>query len=172
MKTGDVAGGQGRDRDEPGRARRVAHGAEGVGVADMAGRGVEQTSYFQVDNPIVRVGTTVLGLHAACADSSGEMSSKMLAKAYPEEKLGMFCVADGKLQVIEYSDLPMERQRERLPDGRPAVGSPAIHAMSVAFVEKVTGDSGFALRITGRRRRCLALIRRRARRSSLMLPMG
>ena len=117
-------------------------------LADMRRRGVEHISYFQVDNPIVRVADPVfLGLHAAAPDSSGEMSSKMLAKAYPEEKLGMFCVADGKLQVIEYSDLPMERQRERLEDGRLRflAGSPAIHVLSVAFVEKVTGDPRFAL---------------------------
>ena len=117
-------------------------------LADMRRRGVEHISYFQVDNPIVRVADPVfLGLHAAGPDSSGEMSSKMLAKAYPEEKLGMFCVADGKLQIIEYSDLPMDLQRERLPDGRLRflAGSPAIHILSVAFVEKVTGDPRFAL---------------------------
>lgn len=117
-------------------------------LADMRRRGVEHISYFQVDNPIVRVADPVfLGLHAAAPDSSGEMSSKMLAKAYPEEKLGMFCVADGTLQVIEYSDLPMDRQRERLADGRLRflAGSPAIHILSVAFVEKLTGDPRFAL---------------------------
>ncbi len=117
-------------------------------LADMQRRGVEHISYFQVDNPIVRVADPVfLGLHASAPDSSGEMSSKMLAKAYPEEKLGMFCVADGKLQIIEYSDLPMDLQRERLADGRLRflAGSPAIHILSVAFVEKVAGDPRFAL---------------------------
>ena len=117
-------------------------------LADMQRRGVRHISYFQVDNPIVHVADPVfLGLHAAAPDSSAEMSSKMLAKAYPEEKLGMFCMADGKLQVIEYSDLPMERQRERLPDGRLRflAGSPAIHILSVDFVEKVNSDPKFAL---------------------------
>ncbi len=117
-------------------------------LADMKARGVEHISYFQVDNPIVRVADPVfLGLHAAAPDSSGEMSSKMLAKAYAEEKLGMFCLGDGKLQIIEYSDLPMERQRERLEDGRLRflAGSPAIHILSVAFVEKVNADPKYAL---------------------------
>jgi UDP-N-acetylglucosamine/UDP-N-acetylgalactosamine diphosphorylase len=117
-------------------------------LADMARRGVEHISYFQVDNPIVPVADPVfIGLHAAAPDSSGEMSSKMLAKAYPEEKMGVFCIADGTLQVIEYSDLPMERQRERLPDGRLRflAGSPAIHMLGVDFVEKVTSDPKFAL---------------------------
>ena len=71
----------------------------------------------------------------------------MLAKAYPEEKLGMFCVGDGKLQIIEYSDLPMEKQRERLEDGRLRflAGSPAIHILSVEFVERVNADPKYAL---------------------------
>ncbi|HRQ73657.1 MAG TPA: UTP--glucose-1-phosphate uridylyltransferase [Phycisphaerales bacterium] len=117
-------------------------------LGDMRRRGVEHISYFQVDNPIVRVADPVfLGLHAAAPDSSAEMSSKMLAKAYPEEKLGMFCVAGGRLRIIEYSDLPMERQRERLPDGRLRflADSPAIHVLSVEFVERLNSDPAFAL---------------------------
>ncbi len=117
-------------------------------LGDMRRRGVEHLSYFQVDNPIVRVADPVfLGLHAAAPDSSAEMSSKMLAKAYPEEKLGVFCVAGGRLRIIEYSDLPIERQRERLPDGRLRflAGSPAIHILSVEFVELLNSDPAFAL---------------------------
>jgi len=115
---------------------------------DMRRRGVEHISYFQVDNPIVRVADPVfLALHAHAPDSSAEMSSKMLAKAYPEEKLGMFCLAGGRLRIIEYSDLPIERQRERLSDGRLRflAGSPAIHALSVEFVERLNSDTAFAL---------------------------
>ncbi|MEL7473306.1 MAG: UDPGP type 1 family protein, partial [Planctomycetota bacterium] len=117
-------------------------------IADMTSRGVEHISYFQVDNPTVRVADPLfLGLHATAPDSSGEMSSKMIPKAYAEEKLGLFCAVDGKVGVIEYSDLPMERQRETTPDGRLRflAGSIAIHAMSVAFVEKLGGDTEFAL---------------------------
>ncbi|MDQ7014705.1 MAG: UTP--glucose-1-phosphate uridylyltransferase [Planctomycetota bacterium] len=117
-------------------------------LADMQARSIEYLSYFQVDNPIVRVADPVfLGLHAAAPDSSGEMSSKMLAKVAPEEKLGMFCVADGTLQIIEYSDLPMDLQRERLADGRLRflAGSPAIHLLSVAFLDKLNSDPKFAL---------------------------
>lgn len=117
-------------------------------LADMKKRGIEQISYFQVDNPCVRVLDPVfLGLHAAAADSSGEMSSKMLSKAYPEEKLGVFCQSKGRVEVIEYSDLPMDLQRERLSDGslRFVAGSIAIHVMSVKFVERLATDPSFSL---------------------------
>jgi UDP-N-acetylglucosamine/UDP-N-acetylgalactosamine diphosphorylase len=71
---------------------------------DMARRGVELISYFQVDNPLVRVVDPVfLGLH----DLAGaEMSAKALPKRSPTEPIGNFCTAGGKTIVIEYSDMP------------------------------------------------------------------
>ncbi|MBL8999844.1 MAG: UDPGP type 1 family protein [Phycisphaerae bacterium] len=117
-------------------------------LADMRRRGIEHISYFQVDNPLVRpLDPAFIGLHAAAPDSSGEMSSKMIPKAYPEEKVGVFCQSAGKVEVIEYSDLPMDLQKQRLPDGslRFIAGSIAIHMMSVEFVERLANDPKFAL---------------------------
>jgi len=123
-------------------------------VADMKLRGVEHISYFQVDNPIVRVVDPVfLGLHADPACSSAEMSSKMIPKAYPEEKLGLFCsvprddAPGDRIEVIEYSDLPMHLQSERLADGslRFLSGSIAVHILGAAFVERVSTDRTFEL---------------------------
>lgn len=117
-------------------------------LADMQRRGVEHVSYFQVDNPNVRVIDPVfLGLHAGAGESSGEMSSKMVPKVSPEEKVGVFCKAGGKVEVIEYSDLPMDLQRERARDGslRFLAGSIAIHAIGVPFVERLANDPSFQL---------------------------
>lgn len=117
-------------------------------LADMKKRGVVHVSYFQVDNPLVRVLDPVfLGLHAAAEDSSGEMSSKMIPKVSPEEKVGVFCRANGKVVVIEYSDLPKELQQERDGGGRLKylAGSIAIHAMSVALIDRLANDPKFAL---------------------------
>lgn len=117
-------------------------------IADMKKRGVEHISYFQVDNPCVRaVDPVFLGLHAGAKDSSAEMSSKMVPKVAPEEKVGVFCKSRGKVEVIEYSDLPMDLQRERLRDGslRFIAGSIAIHAIGVAFVERLVNDPKFQL---------------------------
>jgi UDP-N-acetylglucosamine/UDP-N-acetylgalactosamine diphosphorylase len=122
-------------------------------LADMRRRGVEHLSYFQVDNPHVKILDPVfLGLHATAPDSSGEMSSKMIPKAYAEEKLGVFCLTGAstgkpKVEVIEYSDLPIALSKETLPDGslRFNAGSIAIHALGVAFLEKLNTDAAFAL---------------------------
>ena len=115
---------------------------------DMARRGVEHISYTQIDNPLVRVIDPVfLGLHAFAPDSSGEMSSKMVTKAGPGEKVGVLCRADGKTAIIEYSDMPEALSTETNPDGslRFNAGSIAIHVMSVAFVRKLNAGGRFSL---------------------------
>jgi len=122
---------------------------ESGAIAELERRGVEHISYTQIDNPLVRVIDPVfLGLHATADDSSGEMSSKMLAKTEPGEKVGVFCVQDGKLGMIEYSDLPGELAEQRDESGtrRFNAGNPAIHALGVSFVRRLNeADGGFAL---------------------------
>jgi UDP-N-acetylglucosamine/UDP-N-acetylgalactosamine diphosphorylase len=122
-------------------------------LADMRRRGVDHISYFQVDNPIVNVLDPVfIGLHAAAADSSAQMSSKMVAKAFAEEKVGVFCRAGagarkGRTEIVEYSDLPMDYQRRTNPDGSLLfnAGSIAVHVIGVKFVEQLNTDASFSL---------------------------
>jgi UDP-N-acetylglucosamine/UDP-N-acetylgalactosamine diphosphorylase len=106
-------------------------------LADMRKRGVEHLSYFQVDNPLVHtIDPLFLGLH----DITGsEMSSKTIPKANALEKVGNFVIGDGKLQVIEYSDLPESLAMQTNPDGslRFNAGSIAIHALRRDFVERL-----------------------------------
>ena len=107
-------------------------------LADMNRRGVEFISYFQVDNPLVKcVDPLFIGLHAL---AGAEMSAKALPKREPLEKLGNFCVVDGRVTVIEYSDLPEALAYATEPDGRLRfrAGSIAIHILSRAFVERLT----------------------------------
>lgn len=109
-------------------------------LEDMARRGVEYISYFQVDNPLVHVlDAAFVGLHA---ERAAEMSAKSLPKRDPMEKLGNFCLIDGKVHVIEYSDLPEELARQTTDDGRLVfnAGSIAIHILSRSFVERLTAD--------------------------------
>lgn len=120
---------------------------ERSGALDLMEReGIDTISYFQVDNPLVRaIDPAFIGWHL---ERRSEMSSKMVPKAYPEEKLGHFCVQDGKLVVIEYSDLPMEMQRETDSNGRLRylAGSIAIHVLDRQFVRRMAaGGEGVAL---------------------------
>ncbi len=110
----------------------------------MASEGIDILSYFQVDNPLVRcVDPQFIGWHAL---RGSQMSSKMVPKAYAEERVGHFCVQRGHLVVVEYSDLPMELQRERDPSGRLRyiAGSIAIHLFDREFIRQM-GSRGSGL---------------------------
>lgn len=113
-------------------------------VTDMQKNGIEYISYFQVDNPLLNIFDPLfIGLHAI---DKAEMSSKYLTKCEPLEKVGNFCLADGKVTVIEYSDLPDELAFKKNPDGSLvfALGSIAIHIISRNFIERLNAK-GFAL---------------------------
>jgi UDP-N-acetylglucosamine/UDP-N-acetylgalactosamine diphosphorylase len=115
-------------------------------VEDMKKRGVKHISYFQVDNPLINIFDPLfIGLHAL---EKAQMSSKALPKTDPMEKVGNFCLADGKVTVIEYSDLPDELAEKQNPDGSLVfqLGSIAIHIIDVDFVEKLN-EKGFSLPI-------------------------
>jgi UDP-N-acetylglucosamine/UDP-N-acetylgalactosamine diphosphorylase len=108
-------------------------------ISRMRERGIEAISYFQVDNPLVQViDPAFVGFHL---DAGSEMSSKMIPKAYAGEKVGHFCVQDGRTLVVEYSDMPEEMQQETDSAGnlRFIAGSIAIHILDVGFVEKIGG---------------------------------
>jgi len=109
-------------------------------TATMEERGIDIISYFQVDNPLIKViDPTFIGFHI---QAEAAMSSKMLPKAYPEEKVGVFCTQRGKNLVIEYSDMPEELMHAKDENGQLQfiAGSIAIHILSRAFVEQMGGS--------------------------------
>jgi UDP-N-acetylglucosamine/UDP-N-acetylgalactosamine diphosphorylase len=113
-------------------------------LADMQKRGIEYLSYWQVDNPLVKLFDPLfIGLHAL---DGAQMSSKAVVKNAPNEKVGNFCLSDGKMTVIEYSDLPDTLAERRQPDGSLTfhLGSIAIHVIDRTFVEKLNME-GFSL---------------------------
>jgi len=117
-------------------------------LEDMSRRGVTQISYFQVDNPLVQVlDAPFIGAHVAAPGSSGEMSSKMVVKSGPGEKVGVFARSGGRTMVIEYSDLPAALAEQKDADGRLRfrAGSIAVHVLSVDFVHRLTSEEGFSL---------------------------
>jgi UDP-N-acetylglucosamine/UDP-N-acetylgalactosamine diphosphorylase len=105
-------------------------------VADMAMKGIEHVSYFQVDNPLVStINPLFIGLHDL---QQSDMSSRSLTKTGPFEKLGNFVSIGDRITIIEYSDLPEEKALEKENDGRIKyrAGSPAIHILRRDFIEQ------------------------------------
>ena len=107
---------------------------------EMLDQGIQHLFYFQVDNPLVRVADPVfLGYHIL---SKSEMTTQVIAKDDPLERVGNVVSVDGRLQIIEYSDLPDEAARRTNADGTLALwaGSIAVHAFDVMFLSRVRDD--------------------------------
>jgi UDP-N-acetylglucosamine/UDP-N-acetylgalactosamine diphosphorylase len=110
-------------------------------IADMERRGITILSYWQVDNPLICVADPLfIGLH----DLTGsDMSSRALIKREPLEKLGHFCYLDGKLVIVEYSDMPESLLYQKDADGKLTyrAGSPAMHVISRDFIKRIATSS-------------------------------
>jgi UDP-N-acetylglucosamine/UDP-N-acetylgalactosamine diphosphorylase len=105
-------------------------------------RGIRHVFYFQVDNPLVKVADPVfLGHHLA---AHAQVSSKIVPKEGPADKMGNMVLVDGRCTIIEYSDLPEELGRQTDEQGHLRIwaGSPAIHFFAVDFLEQVTRGEG------------------------------
>lgn len=110
---------------------------ESGATADMSTRGLDYLSYWQVDNPLIKVFDPLfIGLHAL---EGAEMSSKAITKTGPMEKVGNFCQVDGKIRVIEYSDLPDKLAKQTKDDGSLVfeLGSIGIHIVNRTFIERL-----------------------------------
>lgn len=110
-------------------------------LEDMRRRGVDCLFYFQVDNPLVAIAEPkFLGYHSL---AESELTSQVVAKTDPLEKVGNVVSVDGQLRIIEYSDLPEQAARSQNPDGSLAIwaGSIAVHAFDVAFLQRMREQS-------------------------------
>ncbi|MDO5565045.1 MAG: UTP--glucose-1-phosphate uridylyltransferase [Planctomycetia bacterium] len=105
-------------------------------LAELQHRGIEEIFYFQVDNPVIDIcSPEFIGYHLL---SHSQFSSQAIRKVDPLERVGNFVMVDGRLYVIEYSDLPAEAGSRRKPDGSLFIwaGSIAVHMMNVAFLRE------------------------------------
>lgn len=97
-------------------------------------RGVETLFYFQVDNPLVDIlSPEVIGHHVL---SGSEMTTEVVAKQTPFDKVGNLVQVDNRLCVVEYSDLPSHLAEKRTADGRLLfwAGSIGVHVIQVDFL--------------------------------------
>jgi UDP-N-acetylglucosamine/UDP-N-acetylgalactosamine diphosphorylase len=103
-------------------------------------RGIKTISYFQVDNPLVRIiDPLFIGHHLL---RNAEVSSKIVVKQNEHEKVGVFVrFADGHDGVIEYSDMPTHKIKLKNSDGSLAYNAAnlAIHLFDISYIEKLTG---------------------------------
>ncbi len=104
-------------------------------------RGIQLFSYGQIDNPLLQLCQPELIGYHLLADS--EMTSQVVEKQTPLDKVGNVVMVDGKMQIIEYSDLPRDVAEQRHPDGslRLWAGSIAVHVFDVAFLRRMNAQT-------------------------------
>jgi UDP-N-acetylglucosamine/UDP-N-acetylgalactosamine diphosphorylase len=110
-------------------------------VDDMERRGITTIFYYQVDNPLVALGDPVLiGYHAA---AGAEASCKSLRKREPGEKMGVFARIDGRIGVVEYTEIAPEYRDARDAGGGLVfdAGNLAVHVFEVDFVRRVASEA-------------------------------
>ena len=114
---------------------------EGI-LSELQSRGIDEIFYFQIDNPVIDIcSAEFIGYHLL---SKSEFSSQVVHKQEPLERVGNMVLVDGRLHVIEYSDLPESYARLRKPDGTLKIwaGSIAVHMLNIPFLRKKVAYSG------------------------------
>ncbi len=104
-------------------------------------RGIEYIFYGQVDNPLIQAcDPALIGYHI---QAESEMTTQVVRKQDPLQKVGNVVSVDGRAQIIEYSDLPEDNARETNPDGSLKfwAGSIAVHIFNSSFLVRTSAQS-------------------------------
>jgi UDP-N-acetylglucosamine/UDP-N-acetylgalactosamine diphosphorylase len=105
---------------------------------EMDELGVRTIFTFQVDNPLLSVcRPEVLGHHRL---AGADMSSVVVRKVGPQEKMGVIARVDDRTTVVEYSDLPDELAQQTDASGELVywAGSIAVHGIELEFARRLT----------------------------------
>ena len=106
----------------------------------LADNSVEHIFYHQVDNPtVIMCDPALLGLHQ---QHESQLTTNVVRKVSPTEKMGVLADVNGRLEIIEYSELS-EAQANRIDDSGEYVfwaGNTAIHVFTRKFFEELASD--------------------------------
>jgi UDP-N-acetylglucosamine/UDP-N-acetylgalactosamine diphosphorylase len=110
-------------------------------LRDLSARGIHQLFYMQVDNPLVQAcDPEFIGYHLLCG---AEVSTQVVAKRNPDDRVGNFVRIDGQSRMIEYSDLAKSAAEKRAADGTLLLwaGNTAVHVFDVEFLARMARDA-------------------------------
>jgi UDP-N-acetylglucosamine/UDP-N-acetylgalactosamine diphosphorylase len=109
-------------------------------LADIQSRGIEYLFYAQVDNPLVQLcDPALIGFHIL---RQSEMTTQVVRKQDPLQRVGNVVKIGDRLQIIEYSDLPETQARMRDARGELKLwaGSIAVHIFNTQFLLRCAAD--------------------------------
>lgn len=134
---------------EDGKIKTGSNGNGGVYFAmkkqniinDMKFKGIKWVYICGVDNIMVNpIDPVFVGL---TVKNKMQVASKSVAKAYPEEKVGVFCKRDNKPSTVEYIELSEKMRNERAENSELVYGEANIisHLLNIDAIEKIANYS-------------------------------
>ena len=106
-------------------------------IEDMHSRGVKWIFIGGVDNVLLKmVDTNLIGL---CLKNKTDIAAKTVLKNSPEEKAGVFCKQNGKIRIIEYTEMPKDLSEKVKEDGELVFGE--INIISNLFSVEAVGKA-------------------------------
>ncbi len=106
-------------------------------LADAQRRGIEYLYYAQVDNPLAQLcDPEFIGYHIL---SQSQLTTQVVKKRFATERVGNVVEIDGRVQIIEYSDLPESAAVQTDAEGNLKLwaGNIAVHVFDVGFLQQV-----------------------------------
>jgi len=109
-------------------------------VEDMKQKKIKWAFFGPVDNVLVKmVDSAFIGL---CEEKNVQAGGKSLVKAYPEERVGVFCKKNGRPAVIEYTEISKEMADERDENGNLVYGESHINCnmFRIDAIDEISKD--------------------------------
>lgn len=110
-------------------------------IEDMKQRGIEWIFIGPVDNVLVKmVDPIFIGL---CEEKKVLAGGKSIVKAYPEERVGVFCKKQGRPSVIEYTEISKEMTEERNEKGELVYGESHLNCnlFNINALKEMSNDN-------------------------------
>lgn len=104
---------------------------------ELKSKGVEWLNIFAVDNVLQKIADPLF--IGAVISSGSESGGKVVAKADPEERVGVLCLEDGKPSIVEYYEMTDEMITLRTDDGKLAYKYGVIlnYLFSISKLEEI-----------------------------------
>ena len=109
-------------------------------LADMKEKGIKWVFIGSVDNALLKmIDVTLLGM---AIKKGVQIASKSVAKANPQERVGVFCKMNNHPKVIEYTELPEKMAEEVDSDGELKFGESHImcNLYTIDAIEKISKE--------------------------------
>lgn len=99
--------------------------------------GIEYLNFVMIDNPLADpFDAELLGFHIR---NKNDITVKCILKTDADEKVGVLVKQDGKVQVIEYTEMPEKERQKTKADGslKHACANISLFCISLSFIEKL-----------------------------------